>query len=151
MRALLGEYTNTILAAVVGAFVLILGTFVLSENLNVLFPVTDTAGIEQTNNQVGKAPVLVVPDNLKIQKGDKNYDAKSISNKTSAAYKKVKQNYLKLVKAYENSSCKEVCSNVDVSGIEDININKIGNNILIYQARNREGETYLKRANIIVN
>lgn len=152
MRVFMGEYGRTILVALVGVFALGMGCLFLMERLHIFYPETKGRGLEGVENTGDNLPVLLVPNNLKIKKGDKNYDAKSHQSEPGKQeYLRVKQNYLKMVQAYEDASCQETSASLAVYGINDVNVEKIGSYILIYQVKDKEGQVFQRKTKVIVN
>lgn len=151
MRGFLEEYGKTILAVIIAIFSLGMGMYFLLSNLNIYYPESTTGITEEISETSKNRPVLIINKNIRIEKGDLEYDAKSYAaNKDSTEYQTVYQKYLDFGEAYEDADKSEVCSKINVYGLDDVDVNQSGVYPLMYRVENKAGRKFIKKVSLIV-
>lgn len=131
MKILIGEYGRAILAMIVGGMVIGMGTFFLTGTLNLGYY---DAGkeIPNTSNTQIQRPVIIAPNCVRVQKGNQLFEPKQY------------------VTVYEDETREKDCDNVIIKGLDDLDINQVGNYQLIIVATNQRNHTSIEEMNILV-
>lgn len=131
MKLLIGEYGRTILAMIVGGMIIGMGTYFFTGTLN--FGYYD-AGKEIPNvaNTKTQCPIIIAPNCVRVQKGDSLFEPKQY------------------VTVYEDGFREKNCENVVIKGIDDLNINQVGNYQLMVVATNQRNHTSIEEMSVLV-
>jgi len=147
MRTFMQEYGRAILAAVIGSLSIGICYFYLTGHI---FRIHENT-TEQATVSARSEPIIIAPDVIKIDVGDKLYDALgNASNRDSKTYQEICERYLDFVVAYESSTEEISCQRLTVAGIEQINVEKPGRYQVVYRAENENGRSFTKIVPVIV-
>ncbi len=131
MKILIEEYGGAILAVIIGSMIMGMGTYFLTGTLNLGYY---DAGKEIPNasNMKIQHPVIIAPNSVRVQKGDKLFEPKQY------------------ITAYEDETRQKNCENLIINGMDDLDINQVGSYQLIVVATNQRNHTSTKKINILV-
>lgn len=155
MNTLLEQYGDALISCIFGAIILVFVMILTSNYYDGLYPQynqTSIVDVYADSMESSEPPVIIINKELKIRRNDERYDAKKYaSDRSSAEYQAVLNNYKALATAYESDS-NHTQINVDVLRIEDVDITQPGTvHNLIYKATNSNGHTTTKQVYVLIN
>ena len=155
MRMALETYGKAIVSCIISVFIFSFLVLLMQSYYEKVYPDHNTSSItpiyEDTISASGP-PIIDVPKELKIKRGDTSYDAKSYADdKTNPNYISAWNKYKTFATAYQSDIDTEEIQ-VEVYGFDEIDVNNVGKiYTLMFKATNKNGHTTTRTSYVLIN